>query len=78
MLNVLYIYGKKYCNFIITSSENVNHNLSKWFRGINITSVVFWIQSRGQIIEISKTIDLGHGNLETGTTSKVEYVRVAT
>ena len=29
------------------------------------------------IIEINKTIDLGHGNLETGTTSKVEYVRVA-
>ena len=27
---------KKYCNFIITSSENVNHNLSKWFPGINI------------------------------------------
>ena len=29
------------------------------------------------IIEINKTIDLGHENLETGTTSKVEYVRVA-
>ena len=27
--------------------------------------------------KINKTIDLGHGNLETGTTSKVEYVRVA-
>ena len=25
----------------------------------------------------NKTVDLGHGNLETGTTSKVEYVRVA-
>ena len=24
----------------------------------------------------NKQIDLGHGNLETGTTSKVEYVRV--
>ena len=40
-------------------------------------SMVFWIQSRWQIIEINKTIDLGHGNLETGTTSEVEYVRVA-
>ena len=39
--------------------------------------MVFWIQSRWQIIEINKTIDLGHGNLETGATSKVEYVRVA-
>ena len=29
-------------------------------------------------IEINKTIDLRHGNLKTGTTSKVEYVRVAT
>ena len=28
-------------------------------------------------IEINKTTDLGHENLETGTTSKVEYVRVA-
>ena len=28
-------------------------------------------------LEINKTIHLGHGNLETGTTSKVEYVRVA-
>ena len=26
---------------------------------------------------INKTIDLGHGNLETGATSKMEYVRVA-
>ena len=26
---------------------------------------------------INKTIDLGHGILETGTTSKVAYVRVA-
>ena len=68
---------KKYRNSIITSSENVNHNLSKWFRGINIMPLVFWIQSRYQIIEINKTIDLGHGNLETGTTSKVEYVRVS-
>ena len=25
----------------------------------------------------TKTIDLGHRDLETGTTSKVEYVRVA-
>ena len=39
--------------------------------------MVFWIQSRSHIIEINKTIDLGHGNLETGTISKVEYVRVA-
>ena len=39
--------------------------------------MVFWIQSRLQIIEINKTIDLGHGHLDTGTTSKVEYVRVA-
>ena len=38
--------------------------------------MVFWIQSRRQIIEINKTIDLGHGNLETDATSKVEYVRV--
>ena len=29
------------------------------------------------IIEIKKTIDLGHGDLETGTTSNVGYVRVA-
>ena len=29
------------------------------------------------MIEINKTIDLGHGNLETGTISKVEHVRVA-
>ena len=28
-------------------------------------------------IEINKTIDLGHGNLEMGATSKVEYARVA-
>ena len=28
-------------------------------------------------IEINKTIDLGNRSLETGTTSKVEYVRVA-
>ena len=68
---------KKYWNFIITSSENVNHNLSKWFPGINIMPMVFWIQSRWQMIEINKTIDLGHGNLEMGATSKVEYVRVA-
>ena len=27
--------------------------------------------------KINKTIDLGHGNLETGITSKVEYVKVA-
>ena len=40
-------------------------------------SMVFWNQPRRQILEINKTIDLGHGNLETGTTSKVEYVRVA-
>ena len=39
--------------------------------------MVFWIQSRWQIIGINKTIDLGHGNLETGATSKVKYVRVA-
>ena len=26
---------------------------------------------------IKQTVDLGHGNLETGTTSKVEYVRDA-
>ena len=58
---------------MIGSSENINHNLSKWFRGINIMSMVFWIQ----IIVINKNIDLGHGNVETGTTSKVEYVRVA-
>ena len=30
-----------------------------------------------KIIEINKTIDLGHRNLETGASSKVEYVRVA-
>ena len=29
------------------------------------------------MIEINKTIDLGHGNLETGAISKVEYIRVA-
>ena len=29
------------------------------------------------IIEINKLINLGHRNLETGTTSKVEYVRAA-
>ena len=29
------------------------------------------------IIEINKAIDLGHVSLETCTTSKVEYVRVA-
>ena len=40
-------------------------------------SMVFWIQSRCQIIEIIKTIDLENGNLETCTTSNVEYVRVA-
>ena len=68
---------KKKLNFTLSSSENVNHNLSKWFRGIKIMFMVFWIQSRCKIIEINKTIDLGHGNLETGTTSKVEYVRVA-
>ena len=34
--------------------------------------MVFWSQSRRQIIEIHKTIDLGHKNLETGTTAKVE------
>ena len=28
-------------------------------------------------MEINKTIGLGHGNLETGTTSKGEYVKVA-
>ena len=28
-------------------------------------------------IEINKTIDLGHGKLETGVTSRVAYVRVA-
>ena len=39
--------------------------------------MVFWIQSKWHIIEIIKTIDLGHRNLETVTTSKVEYVRVA-
>ena len=62
----------------MTSTENVNHNLSKWFRGIKIMSMVFWIKSRWQIIgKKNKTIDLGHGRLETGTTSKVEYVRVA-
>ena len=27
-------------------------------------------------LEINKTIDLGHGKLETGATSKVEHVRV--
>ena len=62
---------------MITSSENVNHYLSKWFCGISIMPMVFWIQSRRQIIEINKTIDLGHRNLETGTTSKVEYIRTA-
>ena len=47
MLNVLYFFEKKnVANFIITSSEKVNHNLSKWFRGIVIMPVVFWIQSR--------------------------------
>ena len=40
------IFEKKYLNFIITSSENVNHNLSKWFRDINIMPMVFWSQSR--------------------------------
>ena len=30
-----------------------------------------------KIIEINKTIDLGHGNLKTGTTSEVECVRAA-
>ena len=30
-----------------------------------------------KILEINKTIDLGHRSLETGTTSKAEYVRVA-
>ena len=41
--------------------------------------MIFWIQSRCQITEINKTIDLGHRSLETGTstTSKVEYVKVA-
>ena len=76
MLNVFVnFWKKKYWNFTITSSENVNHNLSKWFPGIIIMSMVFWIQSRWQIIEINKTIDLGHGNLETGTTSKVTGLR---
>ena len=59
---------------MITSSENVNHNLSKWFRGINIINAYGILDS---IKEIIKTIDLGHRNIETGTTSKVEYVRIA-
>ena len=45
--------------------------------GINIMPVVFWSQSRWQIIEINKTIDLGHTHSETSTTSKLEQVRVA-
>ena len=47
MMNDLYIFGKKeYFFFFITSSENLNHNLSKWLRGINIMSMVFCIQFR--------------------------------
>ena len=30
-----------------------------------------------KLIEINKTIDYGHRNLEAGTTSKVESVRAA-
>ena len=45
MLNVLSIFEKKYWNFIITSSEYVNHNLSKWFRGINIMPIVYLSQT---------------------------------
>ena len=51
------IFEKKNRIFMITSSENVYHNLSKWFFGINIMPMVFWSQSRWQIIEINKTID---------------------
>ena len=61
-----------YSNFIIVSSKNVNHNLSRWFCGINIMPAVFWSQSRCQIMEINKTITLGHRSLETGITSKIE------
>ena len=32
-------FEKKYYNFMIISSESVNHNLSKWLYGINIMPV---------------------------------------
>ena len=51
---------RKYITIYDYSSENVNHNLSKWFNGINIMPVMFWNQSRLQILEINTTIDLEH------------------
>ena len=40
------IFLEKILKFIITSSENASHYLSKWFCGTNIMFVVFWNQSR--------------------------------
>ena len=38
-MGILLNFEKKYLSFIITSSENVNNNLSYWFCGINIMPV---------------------------------------
>ena len=55
---------KNYWNFIITSSQNVSHNLSKLLCGMNIMPMVFSSESRLKIKEINKTIDLGHRSLD--------------
>ena len=68
---VLLIFEKKYWNFIITSSENVNHILYKFSCDINKMPMIFWSQSRWKTIEINTTIDSGHRHLETGTTSTI-------
>ena len=51
-------------SFIITSSESVNANLSKWFCSITIIPVVFWSQSSCQILAINKNLYLGDQNLD--------------
>ena len=63
MWKFLKTFDKNYCNLIITSSQNVNHNLSKLLCGINIMPMVFWSESRLKI-KTNTTIDLGHRNLD--------------